>query len=147
MMTSSNGNTFCVTGPLWGNPPAIGGFPSQRPVTQNFDIFFDLWLYKRLSKQTRRQWLRCHHTHYNVTVLTLQGLHHTISSYVSQWEGLYCCSSKDNDKNQYSTILQTLPYLERYEMHIKFSDIWSKLIGNCEMYIYYADVYFSLRDC
>ena len=25
-----------------GNPPITGGFPSQRPVTQSFDIFFDL---------------------------------------------------------------------------------------------------------
>ena len=27
---------------------------SQRPVTRNFDIFFDLHLNKRLSKQSRR---------------------------------------------------------------------------------------------
>ena len=33
-----------------------GGFPSQRPVTQNFDIFFDLRLNKRLRKQSRRPW-------------------------------------------------------------------------------------------
>ena len=25
-----------------GNPPVTGGFPSQRPVTWNFDVFFDL---------------------------------------------------------------------------------------------------------
>ena len=29
------------------------GFPSQRPVTRSFDIFFDLCLSKRLSKQSR----------------------------------------------------------------------------------------------
>ena len=39
-----------------GNPPATGGFPSQRPVTRSFDIFFDLCLNKRLSKQSRRRW-------------------------------------------------------------------------------------------
>ena len=27
MMTSWNGNIFCVTVPLWGNPSATGGFP------------------------------------------------------------------------------------------------------------------------
>ena len=37
MMTSTNGNIFCVTGPLWGgggggDPPDSGGFPSLRPV-------------------------------------------------------------------------------------------------------------------
>ena len=39
-----------------GNPPVTGGFPSQRPVTRGFDVFFDLRLNKRLSKQSRRWW-------------------------------------------------------------------------------------------
>ena len=33
-----------------------GEFASQRPVTRNFDVFFDLHLNKRLSKQSRRRW-------------------------------------------------------------------------------------------
>ena len=33
-----------------------GGFPSQRPVTRSFDVFFDLHLNKRLSKQSRLWW-------------------------------------------------------------------------------------------
>ena len=40
-----------------GNPPVTGGSPSQRPVTGSFDLFFDLRLNKRLSKQSRRRWL------------------------------------------------------------------------------------------
>ena len=39
-----------------GNPPVTGGFPSQRPVTRSFDVFFDLRLNKRLSKHSRRWW-------------------------------------------------------------------------------------------
>ena len=39
-----------------GNSPVIGGFPSQRPVTQSLDIFIDLRLNKWLSKQSRRWW-------------------------------------------------------------------------------------------
>ena len=39
-----------------GNPLVTGGFPSQRPVTWNFDIFFDLCLNKRLSKQSWGWW-------------------------------------------------------------------------------------------
>ena len=31
-------------------------FPSRRPVTRNFDVFFDLHLSKRLSKRSRRRW-------------------------------------------------------------------------------------------
>ena len=35
-----------------GNSPDPGEFPSQRPVTRSFDVFFDMRLYKRLSKQS-----------------------------------------------------------------------------------------------
>ena len=35
-----------------GNSPVTGEFPTQRPVTQSFDAFFDLRLIKRLSKQS-----------------------------------------------------------------------------------------------
>ena len=56
MMTSSNGKfsmllTLCV-----GNSPVTGEFPSQRPVTRSFDVFFDLRLNKRLSKQSWGWW-------------------------------------------------------------------------------------------
>ena len=40
-----------------GNPPVTGGFPSQRPVTWSFDVFFDLCLKKQLSKPSRRWWI------------------------------------------------------------------------------------------
>ena len=53
MMTSSSGNIFRVTGPLWGASPVTGGFPSQRPVTRSFDVFFDIGLNKLSSKQSR----------------------------------------------------------------------------------------------
>ena len=43
-----------------GNPPVKGGFPSQRPVTRSFDVFFDLCLSKWLSKQPRRRWFETH---------------------------------------------------------------------------------------
>ena len=36
---------------------SLGEFTSQRPVTRIFDVFFDLRLNKRLSKQPRRCWL------------------------------------------------------------------------------------------
>ena len=35
-----------------GNSPVTGEFPTQRPVTRSFDVFFDLRLTKRLSKQS-----------------------------------------------------------------------------------------------
>ena len=56
MMTSSNGNIFRVTGPLCGEFTGPGEFPAQRPVTRSFDVFFDLCLNKRLSKQPWGWW-------------------------------------------------------------------------------------------
>ena len=55
-MTSSNGNIFRVTGLLWGESTGHRWIPSQRSVTRSFDIFFDLHLNKRLSKQSRCRW-------------------------------------------------------------------------------------------
>ena len=59
MITSSNGNIFRVTCHLCGagNSPVPGEFPTQRPVTRSFDVFFDLRLNKRLSKQSWGWWL------------------------------------------------------------------------------------------
>ena len=51
MMTSSNGNIFRVTG-----HSVPGEFPAQRPVTRSFDVFFDMSLNKRLSKQSWGWW-------------------------------------------------------------------------------------------
>ena len=34
-----------------GNSPVPGEFTAQKPVTRSFDVFFDLGLKKRLSKQ------------------------------------------------------------------------------------------------
>ena len=51
---SSNGNIFCIIGPLWGE------FTSRRwiPLTKTscFDVLFDLSANKGLCKQSRRHW-------------------------------------------------------------------------------------------
>ena len=57
-----------------GDSPVTGEFPTQRPVTLSFDVFFDLRLNKRLSKQTiplEAGDLRRHRAHYDVTVMLL----------------------------------------------------------------------------
>ena len=43
-------------------------FPTQRPVTRSFDVFFNLCLNKRLSKQSWGWWFR-HRAHYDVIVM------------------------------------------------------------------------------
>ena len=39
-----------------GNSPVPGDFPTQRPVTRSFDVYFDLRLNKRLCKQSWGWW-------------------------------------------------------------------------------------------
>ena len=39
-----------------GNSPVSAEFPTQRPVARSFDVFFDLRLNKRLSKQSWGWW-------------------------------------------------------------------------------------------
>ena len=69
---SMNAKVSLVTGSSWwrhqmetfstllalcaGNSPVPGEFPAQRPVTRSFDVFFDLLLDKRFSKQSWGWW-------------------------------------------------------------------------------------------
>ena len=46
-MMTSNGNIFCVTGPLCGEFKGDWWIPLKRPVTLSFDVFFDLRQNKR----------------------------------------------------------------------------------------------------
>ena len=55
-MTSSNGNIFRITGHLCGEFTGPGEYPAQRPETRSFEVFFDLRLNKRLSKQSWDWW-------------------------------------------------------------------------------------------
>ena len=64
MKTSSNGNIFRVTGHLGGEFTSPGEFPTQRPVTQSFDVFFDLcpnngWVNNREAGDLRRYRAHC----------------------------------------------------------------------------------------
>ena len=68
-MTSSNGNIFRATGFCAGNSPVTGEFPSQRPVTRIYDVFFictwiNAWVNNREAGNLRR-----HRAHYDVTVM------------------------------------------------------------------------------
>ena len=57
MMTSSNGNIFRVTGHLCGEFTGHRWIShTQRPVTRSFDVFCDLRLNNRLSKQWCGWW-------------------------------------------------------------------------------------------
>ena len=54
---------------IFSTLPVTGRFPSQRPVTQSSDVFFDVRLNKRVSKESISYWFESHGAHYNVTVM------------------------------------------------------------------------------
>ena len=99
MMMSSNGNIFRVTGPLCGEFTGPGEFPTQRPVTRSFDVFFDLRPNKRLSKQWRGWWFETlsrpfwRHRNDSVTALNVILPGHrgdiTMMSYVQRFACVY----------------------------------------------------------
>ena len=139
MMTSSNGNIFCVPAHLYGNSPATGEFPAQRPVTRSFDVFFDLRLNKRLSKQWCGWWFetpsRPSWPHRNVTFPTLWPssliYHHCLQCYAelfavsllfvwSWFEKKQMLYEHLNSRVQYYTIGQ---FLTRPAVHIAVNKI------------------------
>ena len=93
-----------------GNSPVPGEFPTQRPVTRSFDVYFDLRPNKRLSKQSWGWWFetqfRPSWRHRNVS-WSLQCLYSNIlnvdaewcihiydkalSYYLNQWWGIMNC--------------------------------------------------------
>ena len=95
-MTSLNGKAvllaFCEE-----NSPVTGEFPSQRPVTRSFDVFFYLRLVKRLSKQTSD--LRRHRAHYDIIIMIPSGN-------TDGYFGLYAMDSR-YIAVKYNTILHT----------------------------------------
>ena len=66
-MASSNGNIFRVTGHLCGG--VTGEFPTQRPVTRSFDVFFDLTQIKGWVNNGEAGDFRRHGAHYDVIVM------------------------------------------------------------------------------
>ena len=78
MQSNYSGNWLC---PWWrhqmeifsallaicaGNSPVTGEFPAQKPVTRSFDVLFDMFLNKRLCKQSWGCDLRRHRAHCDV---------------------------------------------------------------------------------
>ena len=68
MMTSSNGDIFSVTGPLWwGDSPATGEFPHKG---QWREVWCFLWSTPGWVNNRDAGDLRCHRSHCDVTVMT-----------------------------------------------------------------------------
>ena len=75
-----------------GNSPVTGEFPAQRPVTRTFDVFFDLHLDRRLSKQwwgwwfetlSRPLWRHCNG--YRRVSQSAEAARYSLELFPSQW--------------------------------------------------------------
>ena len=60
-----------------GNPSVTGGFPSQRPVTRNSDIFFDVAWTNGWVNSPNTSELRRNRAHYDVTVMFSMSWRHS----------------------------------------------------------------------
>ena len=78
-------------------------FPSQKPATRSFDVFFDLHLKKRLSKQSKYRWLetpsRLLWRHCNDNALSVCVEHMLMAWYGNAFRnvdfGIFCVVSLD----------------------------------------------------
>ena len=73
------------------NPPVTGGFPSQRPVTWSFDVFFICTWTNGCTKNQDASDLRCHRAHYDVIIMDYRCLHLTANSYLVSIRFLKSC--------------------------------------------------------
>ena len=87
-----------------GNSPVNGEFPTQRPVTWSFDIFFHLRLNKQLSNNRGAGDLRRYRAHYDVIIIDFENSHGTVTSHgshnVSNHQQLPLCSTTLSVKPQ-----------------------------------------------
>ena len=78
------------------NSPVIGEFPSWRPLTWSFDIFFDLRLNKCLSKQLRCRWLErpSHSLWRHCNVLWSFRHHYIVMDKIFSWIFRFSCKEE-----------------------------------------------------
>ena len=74
------------------NSPVTGEFPTQRPVTRSFDVYFDLRLIERLSKQSWGWWFETlssplwRHRNVNCNYNRIIGGHCVITQVTVRWQ-------------------------------------------------------------
>ena len=131
------GNIFRVNGPLCGEFTGLSEFPTQRPMTRSFDVFFDLRMNKRLSKQpwgwwfetpSWSLWRQCNDFHVRQSNSLLQWL--SVNAYLvcqKLYECIWYISNGDNEVPVYGLTTQSrevaqgihftvkaVPVIERY---------------------------------
>ena len=148
-MTSSNGNIFRVTGPLRGEFTGPGEFPAQRPVPRSFDVFFDLSLNKRLSKQSwgwwsetppRSLWRQCHETApVTVWVAFIKAVSINISIYVAYnaFVALQCIAITPWKKQAWTTAAE-----DETDIGLSVNSLRAKFCrGNINIYLNFMSIF------
>ena len=69
--------------PCVGNSPFTGEFPTQRPVTRSFGVFFDLRLNNAWVNNLDAGDSRRHRAHYDVIVMTICSISNTLRPWLS----------------------------------------------------------------
>ena len=109
-----------------GNSPVTGEFPAQRPVTRSFDVFFDLRLNKRLSKQSWGWWyetpLRPLWRHSNVMCLRPA-------------VSIQCLEIMSNLSNSWCSLglVFGVGWLSRYNVSVMFPPQWGNQISSTQV--------------
>ena len=83
MTMSSNGNIFRVTSPLWGESTGYQWIPLTKAKDAEFLCFLWSYLNKQGKNNSDAGDLRCHHIHYDVTVMPLLNFEDLVSLYCS----------------------------------------------------------------
>ena len=72
-----------------GNSPVTGDFPTQRPVTRSFDVFFDLRLNNGWANNRGAGDLRRYRAHYDITVMVFWVWIGLLAPISHIWYGIY----------------------------------------------------------
>ena len=131
METCSTSLALCA-----GNSPVTGEFPSQRPVMRSFDVFFDLRMNKRLSKQSwgwcfempsSSLWLHCNEQS-KICFLVMPNKHHALLNH-QQLNCLFNNFLLWIQRKHQSSVFTDLLWWE------STSDQWLQWCGKCFNYL------------
>ena len=89
MMTSSDGNIFHVTGPLWGESTGHRWIPLTKASDTGLWCLFDLRLKKRLSKIRDADGLRRNRAHYDVIVMSFHAIASSCEGRFAMKDGIF----------------------------------------------------------
>ena len=140
-----------------GNSPVTGEFPAQRPVKRSFDVFFDLWLNKRLSKHSWGWlfempscsfWCHCNsllHFEGHCLCFNVITLYHPCCN--MQWHAkisyrilssclwvFFFCSSGQSPAEADFNLLDTARKVELYGIRMHPAKVWRELNQRCVYY-------------